>query len=736
MKQPKKIFWFLAPALRWTGVGFGLATMMALSGILAIETAAIWEGLPRLNASQDISRVVLDRNGQLLRAFTTNAGRWRLPLNHNDVDQRYLEMLFAFEDRRFFEHNGVDYLALARAGLQFARNGRVVSGASTLTMQVARLIDGRRNRSLTGKIRQIVRARQLERNFSKHELLDVYLRLAPFGGNIEGARAASLAYFGKEPSRLSVGQAALLVALPQSPEARRPDRYAQAARIARDRVIDRVVKAGLVSDAEARRARGEKVPHGRRPFPMFAPHLAEKEVRSFPNLTVHKLTIDRKVQKALEALARDHVKLFGDKLSAAVLVVENATGEVIAQVGSADYLNESRNGPIDMVHAIRSPGSTLKPFIYGLGFEAGFAHPETLIEDRPARFGRYAPKNFNQDYRGTISVREALAQSVNVPAIKVLDAVGPHRLVARMEQAGAQVALPKETEPSLAVGLGGVGLRLYDLATLYVSLSNGGRYTKLTHRQGARARRVLSGDIAKDNRKRFMTPVAAWYVTDILKDAPAPDHARSGRIAYKTGTSYGYRDALAVGFDGKHSVAVWVGRADGTSVPGLVGRKVAAPILFDAFARLSSDRAKLPGPPSGTLQVSFHELPPPLQRFRRTQPLQERGPYRTAPVVIAFPPDRSEIEVTERAQGHKPTAAETSPVVLKAEGGVLPLTWLVDGKALPAQTRQAFWTPNGIGFSKLTVIDANGRVDRVNVRIKLTETDPDAIPRGKLRPQP
>ena len=708
--------------------------MMGLSSVLAVEFFSAWSKQPDLTAAQDVSRVVLDRNGKLLRAFTTDDDRWRLPVRNDDVDQRYISMLLAFEDKRFFEHRGVDVRALTRAAGQLIANGRIVSGASTLTMQVARLVDGRHERSLTGKIRQIVRARQLEGLFTKHEILDHYLRLAPFGGNIEGVRAASLAYFGKEPARLSIGQAALLVALPQSPEMRRPDRYKKAARAARDRVLDRSVLAGIISKAEAHRAKLEKVPHMRRAFPMHGAHLAEQEVRLHADTSVHKLTIDKELQRTLETLAKEHVALLGDKLTAAIIVADNASGEIIAYVGSAAYLNAKRHGPIDMVQAIRSPGSTLKPVIYGLGFEAGFVHPETLIDDRPTRFGRYTPENFNQDYRGTISIREALAHSVNVPAIKVLDAVGAHRLVARMRRAGVQVALPENAEPSLAIGLGGVGLRLIDLATLYTSLANGGRYTKLSYRIGETQQRILSGDIDNDDRKRLLSPVAAWYITDILKDAPAPDHARSGRIVYKTGTSYGYRDALAVGYDGKHTVAVWVGRADGTSVPGLVGRSAAAPILFDAFARLGSSRVPLGEAPAGALHASFHDLPPPLQRFDRAVANQSSSPYREAPVVITFPLDRSEVEVDVMDNSGESTNVAMRPVVLKAKGGSLPFTWLVDGRVIDtAATRNLFWRPSGIGFSKLTVIDAQGHVDRVRIRIRAIKPQKDAVPRGRIK---
>lgn len=690
------------------------AVAITLAGVAAAGTFHIAvERLdpPPLAAAEQLSVTVLDRQGRLLRAFTTGDGRWRLPVSHTDVDRRYLDLLFAFEDQRFWTHGGVDPYAVGRAALQLIKHRRIVSGASTLTMQVARILDQRHERTATGKLAQAMRAVQLERQLSKEQILDLYLRLAPFGGNIEGVRAASLAYFGREPQRLSLAQAALLVALPQSPETRRPDRSTNAAWVARNRVLQRGVEAGIISQAEADHAMTEPVPHVRRPFPMLAPHLAEAQLAEFPDRSVHQLTIERDAQAAMEALAAQHARALGPKLSAAIIAVEHATGEIIAQVGSAGYFDTERFGAVDMTRAIRSPGSALKPLVYGLGFEAGLAHPETLIEDRPTRFGTYRPENFDDSYHGTVTVREALGHSLNVPAVAMLEAIGPERLVARLRRYGLTPILPDEAHPSLAIALGGLGLSLKDLASLYAGLANGGRHVALTHIKGAADERILSGEIAEDGKRRLMSPVAAWYVGDILKDAPPPANTRGGRIAYKTGTSYGYRDALAIGYDGKHVIAAWVGRPDAISTPGLTGRTAAAPILFDAFARLDERRVPLPSPPAGALRVSGSELPPPLKRFGREPGNATAGKFLAAPVSISFPPDRSELDVGTE---------EPEPLLLKAEGGELPLTWLVNGRPLGSQPhrRDVVWQPEGPGFVRLSVIDANGRVDRVTVRLQ------------------
>ncbi len=689
-----------------------LAVLVPAAGYGLYRKALAEIGPLSLTEAEKLSVVVVDRDERLLRPFTTTDGRWRLPLDPGDTDKRYLQMLFAFEDRRFYQHHGVDPRAVMRATLQMLRHGRLVSGASTLTMQVARLLDGKHERTGGGKLRQMARARQLEAALSKTEILRLYLRLAPFGGNVEGVRAASLTYFGREPRRLSVGEAALLVALPQSPEARRPDRNPRAAERARNRVLARAVAAGVISKAEAEKAKEERVPVARLEFPKLAPHLADAEIAANPGASVLKLTLNRTLQASLEELAAKQAALNGEKLSAAIVVADHATGEILAHVGSAGYLASERQGANDMATAIRSPGSTLKPVIYGLAFEAGLAHPETLIDDHPVRFGNYAPKNFDEDYHGTISVREALSKSLNIPAVRMLARVGPGKLVGRMRRAGIEAQFPQKSEPTLAMALGGTGLTLRDLTQLYASLARGGDSIALTHRYGDRGK-VLASTRVKPlaNAHRLMSPVAAWYVSDILKDAPPPANASGGRFAYKTGTSYGYRDAWAIGYDGRHVVAVWVGRPDGESVPGMMGRTAAAPILFDAFQRLGEKRVALPAAPAGALQVAGGDLPPPLKRWHEAGDDAPTGPYLAQPLLISFPADRSEIETAD---------FDGQAMVLKAEGGDMPLTWLVNGAPIASDphSRDAEWTPPGSGFVKLTVIDANGRTDRAAIRVR------------------
>ncbi len=680
----------------------------AIAGLgLAVPVAANWVarslGPLDLSATKETSVVVLDRNDVLLRAFTTREGRWRLPVAASDVDPRFLTMLIATEDRRFYTHHGVDLLALGRAALQFASERRIVSGGSTLSMQVARLTEPREHRSLSAKLAQILRAVQIEREVGKAGVLDLYLRLAPYGGNLEGIRAASLAYFGKEPKRLSVAEAALLVALPQSPEARRPDLHSEAARRAREKVLDRVAEAGVIGAAEREAGKREPVPTARRPFPLLAPHASEAALRRAPGEPVHRLTLDAKLQSSLQSLARDAASRLGEKLSAAILVLDNESGKILAHGGAADYLSEERAGALDMTEALRSPGSALKPFIYAQAFESGVAHPETLLDDRRTRYGVYAPENFDRGFEGTVTARRALQASLNLPAVALLSEIGPAHFLARLANAGVRIALPDESVPGLAVGLGGAGISLRNLAALYAGLARGGAMPVMIE---------TAGTTPSDGR-RLCEPVACWYVADILRGTPPPLNAPAGRIAFKTGTSYGYRDAFAVGFDKAHTVAVWLGRPDNGAVPGLIARQAAAPVLFDAFARLGPAH-DFPSPPPGRLASRTATLPPPLRHLRKDTPKTFAAAI-VAPLKIAFPPDGARIDL-----GITHSAERAAPLALKADGGVPPLTWIVNGEPIgtPDLHRHSAFVPDGAGFARVSVIDARGMTDSVVVRLE------------------
>ena len=637
---------------------------------------------------------VLDRDGDLLRAYTVADGRWRLALPPDKVDPVYLAMLLAYEDKRFRDHPGVDARSMLRAVLQAVWNGRVISGGSTLTMQVARLLEEGTTGEVGGKLRQMRVALALERRLTKDQILQLYLHLAPFGGNLEGVRAASLSYFGKEPLRLTPAEAALLVAIPQSPETRRPDRAADRAEAARDRVLARAVGEGVLDADTAAAALREVVPGLRKPFPAFAPHLADRARADDPARLTHSLTLDRDLQAKLEVLAAEAVEGRGEQLQVAILVADHASGEILASVGSAGFQADQRQGFVDMTQALRSPGSTLKPLVYALAFDDGLAHPETMIDDKPMSFGAYAPQNFDRLYRGTIRLREALQLSLNIPVVQLTEALGPARLISAMEKAGMRPVFPGD-QPGLAIALGGVGVTLEDMVQLYATLARGGVLRPLTYRMAG----------APEDGQRVVSSVAAWAVGDILAGLAPPPGAPANRLAYKTGTSYGHRDAWAIGYDGRHVIGVWMGRADGTPVPGAFGADVAAPVLFQAFNRLKARLDPQPPAPASTLLVSNAELPQPLQRFRSRSAAFEAAA--DAPAV-AFPPDGAEVELLPAG------------LLVRVRGGTAPFTWLADGVPVivAMEGRETMLTLPGAGFVTLSVIDSEGRSDRVQVQVR------------------
>ncbi len=672
---------------------------------------------PDLHRAAALSARIDDVHGKLLRAFTTADGIWRLPVTPKQVSPLYLKMLMAYEDRRFRRHAGVDPRAVVRAAWQWASNGHVISGGSTLTMQVARLLEPR-PRTLWAKGIEMLRALQLEAHYSKKRILSFYLTLAPFGGNLEGVRAASLSWFGKEPRHLTPGEAALLIALPQAPEGVRPDRFPKRARAARDKILRAMVRRGVLTAERAREAMAEPIPTARRPLPFFAPHVARALHADAGHRRVIRTTIDRSLQRALAKLVREETPNIGDHTSIAVLVADNKTRAIRAYVGSADFFSTARAGHVDMVTAIRSPGSTLKPFIYGLAFDLRLAHPLTMITDQPTRFSTgYQPENFDRVYFGQVTARFALQNSLNVPAVKMLDAVGPARFAAHLRAAGTPLRMPGDAKPDLPIALGGAGFTLHDLVTLYAGLANGGRVAPL---------HLVAGRKATGPVFRFVSPAAAWQLARILEQAPPPTdyvparNARGGRaIAYKTGTSYGFRDAWAIGYDDRHTIGVWVGRPDGTPRPGHYGRNTAAPILFRVFDLLpgsnSGARAAMPVKPDGVLTVaSTRDLPANLQRLGGVTPVKVRiTAAEIKPLAVTFPPADALVEMEPDAKG-KPY------LPLAARGGRKPLRWLVNGRPIGASphSRQAVWHPDGEGFVRVTVIDATGKTASVVARVR------------------
>lgn len=673
-------------------VPFALVAAL-LAGAAARDGVDDWVARTDLPSTViDHSTEIRDRNGDLLRVYTVADGLWRLPVSLDQVDPAFIEMLVAYEDRRFDSHNGVDPLAALRAGFQAVLNGRVISGGSTLTMQVARLLEDGTTGRWAGKLRQVRVALALERRLSKSEILGLYLALAPYGGNIEGIRAASLTYFGKEPKRLTTAESALLVALPQAPETRRPDRHHARAVQARQTVLDRMKAAGVIQTEDVVAALMDPVPDARRPFPALAAHLADAERAAHPDAQRLSLTLDATVQGSLEQLATETLRHQQAELSIAILAADIKSGQIIASVGSKAFAPGQGQGFVDMTRALRSPGSTLKPLVYAMAFDQGLAHPETLIDDRPVSFGRYSPQNFDGRFRGQLKVAEALRLSLNIPVVLLTEEIGPQRLVGALRRSGATPVIPGG-KPGLAVSLGGLGVTLQDLVQLYAGLANEGRAVTL-HASGQPGQGA-----------QIVSRAAAWQVGHILSGLTPPPGAPQGRLAYKTGTSYGHRDAWAIGYDGAHVIGVWIGRPDGTPVPGAFGGDLAAPVLFDAFQRLKPALEVLPPPPPETLLVGAALLPQPLKRFQgRNAVFQEDS---DAP-KLAFPPNGARLPLTDAG------------LVVKLRDGAPPFTLLANGAPVLTgnRLREVALTEIGKGFVTLSVIDARGRSDRVNIRLE------------------
>ncbi len=573
----------------------------------------------------------------------------------------------------------MDPLAILRAIGQLITRGHVVSGGSTLTMQVARLLSPHRH-NLAGKIFDTARAIQLTFRYSKPQILQMYLTLAPYGGNIEGVRAASYLYFERGPEHLTLAQAALLVALPRSPEHLRPDRHGPAAIAAARLVLSR---AGMAEDFSA----GD-LPHMiRHAPPALAPHLAAHLATS-GQTGLARTTLDASLQTALVPLAARQAAWLGRQSDVAALVVRNQDRAIIGYIGGA---NAGPGGMVDMVRATRSPGSTLKPFIYGIALDDSLIVPDTLILDAPMNTEGYAPQDFTHQFHGLVTAREALQQSYNLPAVSLLRAIGPSRFVSSLRAAGATLKLPGDGAATLPVALGGVGISLQDLCMLYTGLADGGAAAPL---------RLMAGQPAAPTVPE-MSAAAAAQISDMLRGAPlpdgvAPDNAHA--IAYKTGTSYGFRDAWAAGFSGDYTIIVWAGRADGSPSPGAYGRGTAAPILFQIFGLLPAD-TRAP-PPIRPLNMA--RLSPGLRQFGATDT------QTTPPPRIIFPPENATLDSSSGA------------VTLEAAGGQPPYRWYVNGTMLPAAPvgLNMFWHPDGPGFARISVVDRNDHAVSENIRLQ------------------
>ncbi|WP_454844010.1 peptidoglycan glycosyltransferase PbpC [Pseudomonas gorinensis] len=553
-------------------------------GAVLLVVALLWLAdriWPLPLPKDDLARVVLAEDGTPLWRFADANGVWRYPVQTSEVSPYYLDALLTYEDRWFYQHPGINPLALARATWQNLTGARVVSGGSTLSMQVARLLDPH-SRTFYGKLRQLWRTAQLEWHLSKEEILNLYLNRAPFGGTLQGVAAASWAYLGKSPAQLTHAEAALLAVLPQAPSRLRPDRHPQRAQHARDKVLRRLAEFQVWPPSAVDEALEEPLLLAPRLEPSLAPLLARRLNRpDSPPLI--RTTLDATLQRRLEDLLLGWRARLPEHTSAAILVVEEETMAVRAYLGSVDINDARRFGHVDMISALRSPGSTLKPFLYGMALDEGLIHSESLLQDVPRRYGDYRPGNFSMGFTGAVPASTALSSSLNLPAVQLLEAYGPKRFAAQMRIGGIPLALPALAEPNLALILGGAGSRLEDLVSGYSAFARDGRSATI---------RLQPDDVLRE--RPMLSPGAAWIVRRILSGQARPDRDPRAELvqrpvlAWKTGTSYGFRDAWAIGVGPRYLIGVWIGRPDGTPVPGQFGLASAAPLMLQVHDVLTN----------------------------------------------------------------------------------------------------------------------------------------------------
>ena len=518
---------------------------------------------------------VTDAQGELLHVIMADDERYRLKTQPEDVDTSFVDLLMAYEDQRYYQHHGVDWLAMTRALWQVASRGYIVSGGSTLTMQVVRLMEPK-PRTIWNKLDQMRKAIALERSHSKQQILALYLSLAPYGSNIEGVQMASLSWFGKWANELTPAESALLVALPQSPERRRPDRFPQRADEARSLVLERALHKNLITQDYLATALLSPLPRHIKAMPKMAPHLAYR-LRSKGNLQAQ-TTLNLEYQATFNAIAQQ--TRLAPHTNMAMLLAHAKTGEIHAYVGSQSYTDFAQLGAIDYSQAIRSPGSTLKPFIYAQAASEQLIHLNGMIQDVAINIQGYQPQNLSRRFHGDITIGEALQRSLNIPAVKVLHKLGPERFKSKL----AQAQIPLRHGEGLPIALGGAGLTLHELVSLYTALANKGKVTPISSSPGA-------ASSARARAQRLFGAAEIAQINHLLSHNTAGAGRLHGRlkrqaVAYKTGTGPGGSDAWALGTNGNYVVGIWIGSPTGAHLVNNTGLSTSVPVMNRAFDSL------------------------------------------------------------------------------------------------------------------------------------------------------
>ncbi|MEJ8755392.1 penicillin-binding protein 1C [Pontibacter sp. H259] len=534
-----------------------------------------------LTINTPYSTVITASDGSVINAFLSSDDKWRMKLEEDEVNPVLKKAVLLKEDRYFYYHPGVNPVAIVRAAYNNITQNKTTSGASTITMQVARLLYPKQ-RTYLNKLTEIFRAMQLEWNYSKNEILNLYLNLIPFGGNIEGVKAASVLYFQQSPKQLSLAQVVTLTVIPNKPSSLKIGE--QNARIVefRNKWLQYYKQERAFPETAIQDALNEPLEATRLEAPKVAPHFAYRMFRKYKNQPIIKTTLNRQVQEKVEQLAYNYMQRlrYQNIHNAAVLVINNDTKAVEAYMGSADFTDAAHGGQVDGVQAIRSPGSTLKPFLYATAIDKGLITPKTIISDVPIDYAGYRPQNYFGNYNGNVTIEHALATSLNVPAVKLLDQVGVHSFIKKLQQAEFSQMKAKGDQLGLSLILGGCGVKLEELTALYAAFANNGKYSPLNW---------LQQDTAIVEQQVF-SPASAYMVNQTLTQLLRPDlphnaqnSAHLPKIAWKTGTSYGRKDAWSIGYNKKYTVGVWVGNFAGEGVPEINGTDSATPLLFDIF---------------------------------------------------------------------------------------------------------------------------------------------------------
>jgi penicillin-binding protein 1C len=568
-----------------------------IASLVAVCCLGIWRSLPTPLFADPLSTIALARDGSLLGARIAPDGQWRFPAGEL-VPEKFRVALIAYEDRRFDLHPGIDPLALARAIRLNFRHERVVSGASTLSMQTIRLVRGKRQRGYTEKIIEMLLALRLEMQYSKREIISLYAANAPFGGNVVGLEAAAWRYFGRDPQRLSWAETCTLAVLPNSPSLIHPGRNRNKLLEKRNRLLHRLHDTGQISEMDMKLALHEPLPLQPVPLPQLAPHLLDSLHATAPQEHRFHTTLEASLQRAATEIINEHAVNLArqDIHNAAALIVDNRSFEVLAYVGNPDFEASDRHGyAVDIVRRPRSSGSILKPFLFAAMLDAGEILPRTLVTDVPTQYGGYMPENFDHSYRGAVPAEVALAQSLNVPAVRMLKRHGTHRFYDFLRHMGMTSLTRKVDDYGLSLILGGAEVTLWEVAHFYANLSGIARHDQTDGSITYQPLKILVHEQFGAPAGAEISPGAAWLTLRALLEVSRPgeegywkNFASSRRISWKTGTSWGLRDAWAVGNTAQHTIAVWSGNASGEGRPGLTGSTVAAPILFDLFNRVGS----------------------------------------------------------------------------------------------------------------------------------------------------